>query len=391
MRALPPDPTNAVADNPAAAALGQQFFFDARFSGPLVVGSDGANGATGSAGAKGTVSCASCHNPAQGGADTRSHGNTSLGASWTGRNAPSVFNAAFSSWQFWDGRRDSLWSQALGPVESPGEHNFSRLEVAHLISDVYRASYSDLFGAMPDLSDGNRFPSRGRPGDSSWDSMAAPDQAVVNRIFSNFGKAIAAYERELVDKDSAFDRYLAGDATALAPAAVRGARLFVGRAACNECHSGSTFSDGKFHNTGVPQVGPAVPAQDNGRSDGIPKVLANEFNSQGLYSDSRGGTLLTALPSGPALDNLRGAFKTPSLRGVSRTAPYMHTGAFASLREVVLFYRDGGGSSGFSGRKDPSIQPLLLSDQDVSDLVAFLESLDGAALPPPFVIAPRLP
>lgn len=129
--APPPDPTNAVADSPAAAGLGQQFFFDTRFSGPLVIGSNGSNGATGPAGASGTVGCVSCHNPAQGGADVRSRpANTSLGASWTGRNAPSVYNAAYAPWQFWDGRRDSLWSQALGPVESAGEHNFSRLQVA---------------------------------------------------------------------------------------------------------------------------------------------------------------------------------------------------------------------------------------------------------------------
>jgi cytochrome c peroxidase len=387
----PPSPTNAVADDPAAAALGQQFFFDTRFSGPLVVGSDGANGATGPAGARGTISCASCHNPAAGGADTRSRGNTSLGASWTGRNAPSVYNAAFSPWQFWDGRRDSLWSQALGPVESPAEHNFSRLEVAHLIADVYRSSYSEVFGAMPDLVDGVRFPSRGRPGDASWQAMAPQDQAVIDRIYSNFGKAIAAYERKLLDKDSAFDRYLAGDAAALAPAAVRGARLFVGRASCNECHTGPTLSDGKFHNTGAPQVGPAVPAEDHGREDGIAKALANEFNGQGPYSDFRGGTLLQGLPAGAALQDLRGAFKTPPLRGVARTAPYMHTGSFATLREVVLFYRDGGGTAGFSGRKDPAMQPLALSDQDVSDLVAFLESLDGAALPPELTSAPVLP
>src|SRR5919197_1518061 len=91
---------------------------------------------------------------ARGGADVRSRpGNTSLGSSWTGRNAPTVYNAAYSPWQFWDGRRDSLWSQALGPIESPIEHNFSRLQVAHLLSQLYRGPYGEVFGTMPDLSD----------------------------------------------------------------------------------------------------------------------------------------------------------------------------------------------------------------------------------------------
>lgn len=390
--ALPSDPSNAKADDPAAASLGQQFFFDARFSGPLVVGDDGSNGATGPRGASGTVSCASCHDPAQGGADVRSRpANTSLGSSWTGRNAPSVLNAAYSPWQFWDGRRDTLWSQALGPVESAKEHNFSRLEVAHLIRNVYAGQYQEVFGALPDLSDTLRFPARGKPGDASWDQMAAPDQDTVNRVFANFGKAIEAYERTLIDRNSPFDRFIQGDATSLSAAAVRGARLFVGRASCNECHFGPNFTDGRFHNTGVPQVGAAVPASDDGRMAGIAQVLANPFNAAGPYSDAADGAKLAALSAGTAREAERGAFKTPGLRGVARTAPYMHTGAFATLRDVVLFYRDGGGGSGFSGTKDVAMQPLALSDRDVDDLVAFLESLSGAPLPAAVTSAPRLP
>jgi cytochrome c peroxidase len=391
---VPPDPTNALADSPAAAALGQQLFFDARFSGPLLIGNNGSNGATGPAGASGTVACASCHDPASGGTDVRSRpANTSLGSAWTGRNAPSVYNAAYSPWQFWDGRRDSLWSQALGPIESSIEHNFSRLQVAHLMSQLYRGPYGEVFGTMPDLSDGARFPPSGKPGDAAWDQMAPADQATIDRIFSNFGKAIEAYERKLVDRDSAFDRYMAGDSTALSAAAVRGAKLFVGRASCNECHLGPNFTDGRFHNTGVPQVGATVPAVDNGRSDGLAKVLANEFNAAGPYSDVADGAQLQAAAAASAQNpaELIGAFKTPGLRGVARTAPYMHTGGFATLRDVVLFYRDGGAASGFAGEKDIAMQPLLLSDRDVDDLVAFLESLSGAPLPASLVTAPVLP
>ncbi|HZX97839.1 MAG TPA: cytochrome c peroxidase [Myxococcales bacterium] len=386
---LPLDPSNAKADDPAAASLGQQFFFDSRFSGPLALGDDGTNGATGPRGAAATVSCSSCHDPAHGGADARSRpSNTSLGSSWTGRNAPTVLNAAYSPWQFWDGRSDSLWSQALGPVESPGEHNFSRLEVAHLIAAVYAAPFQEVFGALPDLSDAQRFPASGKPGNPSWDQMTAQDQSAVNRVFADFGKAIEAYERTLIDRDSPFDRYMAGDEGALSAAAVRGARLFVGRASCNECHRGPNFTDDSFHNTGVPQVGSAaIPAADDGRMAGVSRLLASPFNSKGPYSDSPDAARLPT----PALESARGAFKTPGLRGVLRTAPYMHTGGFATLRDVVVFYRDGGGASGFSGTKDVTMQPLVLSDADVDDMVAFLGSLSGAPLPAALTIAPRLP
>jgi cytochrome c peroxidase len=186
---------------------------------------------------------------------------------------------------------------------------------------------------------------------------------------------------------------MGGEGSALAPAAVRGARLFVGRASCNECHFGPNFTDGRFHNTGVPQTGATVPAVDTGRLDGLSKVLTNEFNAAGAYSDAPDGARLQAAAAQAAADPSAadGAFKTPGLRGVARTAPYMHTGGFATLRDVVLFYRDGGGASGFSGKKDVAMQPLLLSDQDVDDLVAFLESLSGDPLPAALVTAPVLP
>src|SRR6185369_7349930 len=109
------------------------------------------------------------------------------------RNAPSVINAAYSSWLFWDGRRDSLWSQALGPVESNHEHNTSRLQVARLIYDKYRGPYETIFGPMPAMNDGTRFPAEGKPGDPAFDGMDAGDRVAVNRVFANFGKAIEAY------------------------------------------------------------------------------------------------------------------------------------------------------------------------------------------------------
>jgi cytochrome c peroxidase len=388
--ALPPDPTNRWADDPRAAALGQELYFDVRFSGPLGPDNDGTtHGSLGRPGQTGRVSCASCHDPANGGSDHRSGANTSLAAGWTGRNAPSVLNAAYSPvWQFWDGRKDSLWSHALGPPESPVEHNGTRLQFAHVIYDRYREEYEAIFGPLPDLYDLGRFPAQGKPGDASFDRMAPEDQRAVNRVYANFGKAIAAYERKLVSRNSAFDRSLAGDAGALSSAAVRGAKLFIGRASCNECHRGPTFTDYQFHNIGTPQVGPHVPEIDPGRAGGIAKVLGDPFNRAGQFSDHREDEHFRSLTASEA--DL-GAFKTPGLRSVSRTAPYMHNGVYATLWDVLQHYRFGGSTGNHAGTKSPAIQPLNLSDRDVEDLIEFLMALDGEPLPEALVTTPQLP
>jgi len=386
---LPPSPTNALADDPVAAQLGQQFFFDTRFSGPLREDSEGNVGGLGPEGATARVACATCHNPETGGADPRGIGATSLASAWTARNTPTVINAAFSSWMFWDGRRDSMWSQALAPLENPNEHNTTRIEVARVIYQHYRQPYESLFGSLPPLEDLDRFPDVGRPGMAAFDQMADDDKTAVNRVFANFGKALEAYQRMLVDSSSPFDRYVAGDELAISPAAVRGAKLFIGRAACNECHSGPMFADGRFHNHGVPQVGAKVPSVDTGRHDGIAKVLADEFNGLSPYSDVARQDMLAGLA--PKAHDL-GAFKTPTLRNVSRTGPYMHTGGFQSLWEVVVWYNEAAGTDNFVGTRSPaSIAPLRLTDDELSDLVEFLRVLEGDPLPPELARAPALP
>jgi cytochrome c peroxidase len=386
LQPLPPDPTNAVADDARAATLGQELFFDSRYAGPLAIGDDGANGALGAAGETGKVACASCHDPAQGGTDRHSRGATSLGAGWTGRNAPTVVNAARSRtpWMFWDGRKDSLWAQALGPPEGAVEINSSRVAVVRHLAAHYRAPYEELFGALPDVS---LLPATGKPGDAAFDALSDDLKNAVNAAYANFGKAIAAYERKLLDPSSPFDRWMQGRGT-LSDSAVRGARLFVGRGACNECHDGPLLADGKFHNHGVPQSGPEVPSSDRGRAAGIPQVLADPFNAAGDFSDDRAAKHLQGLL---ATDLDVGAFKTPTLRNCSRTAPYMHTGGFDTLWAVLVFYRDNAGSDQHVGERDPGDQPLRLSDDDLNDLAAFLLTLDGDALDPALTTAPVLP
>lgn len=373
---LPADDSNAVADSVLAARLGKQLYFDPRAAGPLgVYNVAGTNGSLGDAGDTGKLACVSCHDLAAAGIDRRSIPTaTSLGAGYTLRNAPTVIDAAYSPlWQFWDGRTDSLWSQALAPPEGSNEEASSRLAVAHLLADHYAAPYAGVFGPMPDISS---LPAAGKPGDPAWDNMTAADQETVNRIFANYGKAIEAYERRLVSpafQPSAFDRFLAGDSGALSPAAIAGAQIFIGRGGCQECHRGPLFSDFQFHNIGAPQEGQYPPPLDTGRAAGIPAVMDNIFDRSGTFSDQQGATDTTGLVP---TDADVGSFKTPSLRNVSKTAPYMHDGAYGDLWDVVNHYNFGGETEVYSGERDPAINPLLLSDADLDNLIEFLASLE---------------
>ena len=392
----PTDASNAFAGDVKAAQLGKLLFFDGRYSGPLQAPYNAGwkiNGALGAAGASGTVSCSACHDPASGGADTRSRPvATSLGSAYTGRNAPTVINAAYSPlWQFWDGRVDSLWSQALAPPEGGVECNSSRLEVVHFLYANYRSAFEEVFGggALPDLI--ASLPAAGKPGDQVFDELdSAPGGAkdVVNRAYANFGKAIAAYERLLVSNNfeaSKFDRFMNGDKEAMSPAAIRGARLFVGHAGCTECHRGPMFSDFSFHNVGAPQTGEYASPTDNGRFDGVTALTSasNMYTrSSALYSDDTTSTTYLESLKGMPPAELKGQFKTPTLRNVAKTAPYMHDGVYASLWDVVNHYNFGGTTGQYEGVRDAAIAPLMLTDAELGDLVEFLRALDdGPALP----------
>jgi cytochrome c peroxidase len=404
----PADTSNMFAGDLKAAQLGKLLFFDGRYSGPLQAPYNAGwkiNGALGAAGASGTVSCSACHDPASGGADTRSRPvATSLGSAYTGRNAPTVINAAYSlHWQFWDGRADSLWSQALGPPEGGAECNSNRLKVVHFLHDHddYRTKYEEVFG-LGSLDDVPSFPAEGMPGKTpgcqSGDATepagdaydCIQDDAVyaeINTIYANFGKAIGAYERLLVStafKPSPFDDFMAGNSEAMSPAAVRGARLFVGRAGCAECHTGHTFTDFDFHNIGAPQAGEYARPVDDGRYGGLGALTANMFNRKGDFSDDKTDTAYLQELMGDAPVSLKGKFKTPSLRNVAKTAPYMHDGVYATLWDVVNHYNFGGVTGNYEGERDPAIAPLLLTDAELGDLVEFLRALDdGPSLPNP--------
>lgn len=384
--ALPPDPTNAYADNAKAAELGQMLFFEKSYSGPIVIGSDGTNGGLGAVGERGKVSCASCH----GGLameDNRSKpSNLSIGIDRGTRNALAIVNSAYQPWTNWGGRFDSQWSLAPTVAENPRNMASTRLEIAHMIFKKYRTEYDAIFPDKldPDLdpasANASRFPLVGKPGDASFDGMTDADKVIVNRIAVNYGKAIAAYQRKLVSGNSAFDKYIAGDKAALTQDAKRGAKVFVGKGACVTCHSGPTFSDGKFHALAVPQAGPNAAATDLGRFQDVPGLLSSPFNVNGAYSDNTNTGKLTGLAQDPSQ---RGQFRTPTLRNIAKSGPYMHTGHMTTLEDVVTFYAAGGGDPGDAGiTKDPLMKPFTVSGTDVADLVAFMKALDGAPITP---------
>jgi cytochrome c peroxidase len=216
--------------------------------------------------------------------------------------------------------------------------------------------------------------------------MAHDDRGAANRIFANVGKAIAAYERRIVSRDAPFDRFVAGlrdgdpgELAALGAGAQRGLALFVGRANCGVCHVGPSFTDGEFHDTGLAR-GPDG-RLDAGRYDGVPALLEDEFNGLGTYSDAPDdpGRLTRFLASRP--EHL-GQFKTPTLRNVALTAPYMHDGRLATLEDVVRYYARIDPRTFVGHHREAILQPIALDDDDVRDLVAFLESLTGAPVDP---------
>ena len=362
----PPDTSNRVADDPAAAAFGEELFFTKDLS------------------PTGTIACATCHDPEQGWSDGKS---LSVGLDELSRNSPTLWNAAYSRWYFWDGRADSLWAQALQPLEHPKEMGSDRLFVAHAIgrSPTWTEAYESLFGALPPLDNPDRFPPQGRPipDDPShthhraWTDMREEDREAVTEVFVNVGKAIAAFERTVITGRAPFDVFVEGlreddpgKLAALSPSALRGLRIFVGQGECIICHTGPNFSDNEFHNLGL-----AKPVTDpNDRFAGVEAVRADPFNARGAYSDDTEGRTARHVRFVRQNEEQLGQYKTPTLRNITETAPYMHDGRFATLEDVVRFYSDLPGEPPVGHRED-FMRPLNLSSIQIRDLVAFLETL----------------
>jgi cytochrome c peroxidase len=382
----PASPGNALVHDPAAAELGQALFFETGFS-------------------PGGIGCATCHVPGFYFAD---HRELSQGIGQPDRHTPSVIGSQAGPFFFWDGRVDSLWAQALQPFENPVEMGTTRLGVVHLVGAKYAREYEALFGPLPELTDHERFPATGMPTPGfpddprgrAWSTMSRDDREAINQAFANVGKVIEAYEELLLPEPAPFDRYvealLAGDLAGggfLSPAAVRGLEAFIGSAGCVHCHNGPLFTDHGFHNIGLEPTGLAdldtserqtqLARLDRGRSDGAWKVLASPFRADGPYGDADANPELEFLA--PGFADFEGAFKTPSLRNVAMTAPYGHAGQFATLTDVIEWYRELPRVP-MIGHRD-LVLGLFDQDVDTTDLVAFLESLTGP-LPPQALLGP---
>jgi cytochrome c peroxidase len=385
---LPPDPTNRFADNANAATLGQKLFFEKAVSGPLAVASDGSNGGLGLVGDVGKISCASCHIGAALDDRRSNPNNVSLGANFLTRNALPLVNASFYTWTNWAGRFSTQWELPIGVLENARNMNGDRLRLAHVVFSKYRVAYEALAGAaLPDAlgTDTVRFPATGKPkaagaADGPWEMMTADDQLVVNTIFVNYAKFIEAYMRKLVSGGSRYDRYATGDSAALTASEVKGLGIFFGKGNCASCHGGPLFTDNKFHNLGLPQFGPNVPATDLGRLADVPPLVASAFSSAGIFSDDRTTGRLDGLTATPP-EEWRGQFRTPSLRNVAASAPFMHAGQIQTLEGVVAFYNHVADTAAAVGTRDPLLQNLGLTLQEQFDLVAFLGTLTSAPLP----------
>ncbi len=325
LAALGPPPVPP--DNPQTSAkieLGKLLFFDTRLSGDA------------------SVACATCHEPKQGWGFSNDISRGYPGTlHW--RNSQTIINAAYYGKLFWAGAASSLETQgpsaAKGAVAGNGESDMMEARLAFI--PEYRKRFRDVFG-------------------DRWPKL------------SNAWKAIAAFERTLVQTDTPFDRYMHGEKDALSEQQKRGIELFTSKANCIECHNGALFSDQKFYNIGVPRAERWLEeglAQISFRYEqyvkGVPEDMYRRIKDDaGLYYRTK-------------IDADMGMFRVPSLRYTIYTAPYMHNGAFFDIQEVVEFYNEGGGENEFAAPKTSLIQPLGLSDEEIDDLVAFLESLSG--------------
>ncbi len=283
----PPKNSLQNASTAAKVTLGRKLFFDKRLS------SDN------------RISCATCHDPAKGFSNGK---NVAKGVSGKkgSRNVPTLFNVAYHSSFFWDGRASTLEEQALQPIQNPVEMNMPLPSLEKKLNRLksYRKQFAEVFGG----------------------------KVTAKRV----AQAIAAYERTIISRNTPFDRFLRGDKKSLSPAAARGMRLFYGQARCFVCHKGPNLTDNGFHNVGVP-------SSDPGRR-----------NVTGRKED-------------------QGKFKTPTLREIATTAPYMHNGHFKTLKEVVKHYNFGGVTDAPNDYRDELLEVLYLGEDQVDDLVTFLK------------------
>ena len=363
------DETNQWDGNAQAIAFGKDLFFNKTLS-------------------PNAISCSTCHVPNLGFSDGLTQ---SFGADITNRHSPTLFDVSQHTWFRWDGGCDSLWCQAIGPIESPKEMNGSRtFLVAAIASDPdLKAQYEGLFGDLPDVSNVDL---SARPSDTDetanahWDALTIEQQDHITGALVNSVKSIAAYEATIQSQPTPFDDFVEAmvnpDTTEdealsiLSPIEEQGLRLFLGEGQCHLCHNGPTFSNDAFHNIGL-GTRPWLNDTDIGRYDGITLLQTSEFNASGRWSDDptgvRSGRVNRVIQSTEQL----GQFKTPSLRNLLQTAPYMHGGHFESLEDVLNHYSTLEEST-IQGHSDETLKPLNWTESEIESMIAFLTLLDDS-------------
>ncbi|WP_179957625.1 cytochrome-c peroxidase [Exilibacterium tricleocarpae] len=372
LSSLSPPPlsqSNDHADDLAAAKLGKKIFFDKRLS------------------RRGRFSCASCHQPDKYFTDGRARG-VAFG---TGRRStPTLLGSAWSPWQYWDGRKDSLWAQALAPIEDPVEMNTSRTSFVRRVIKYHGAEYQAVFGRLENIRQLRRLPKNATPlgnarAKKRWQKLPAGRRHLTNTVFSNVGKSLMAYQRRLRIPPSRFDHFIdhlqrknSGAYRAMLTAEeVSGLRIFMGKANCSSCHNGPLFTNFEFHNIGAPEPDPS--RVDLGRFSGIAALVEDEFTCLSAWSDAEPTQceeMNFLKRSGP---ELVGAFKTPTLRNIAATAPYMQAGQFSDLPAVLAHYNLP--TPPFYDREQHpnrphfDILPLKLTPQETAALIAFLGTL----------------
>lgn len=353
------DPSNKFLNKEGARALGKALFNDSRLS------------------SNGKVSCRTCHIEQYAFTDKKK---LASGLREGFRNTPTLLNVSHQHWFFADGAKDSIWAQNLSSIENPAEQNFTRLEVMRLISTdkLYRKQYDRLFEHdLPNQSDLDQYPLKAGPNGElkdliSWKKLTKNQRHSINLVFTNIGKAIASYVSILESKPTRFDKYVDDIkektiSSYLNASELRGLKLFLSqKSGCSNCHSGPIFSNKSFHN-----IGTGIPAKDNGRSEVIESVLRDPFNCLGIYSDAKPEQCSELNYINRNKHQLRGTYKTSTLRSISKTAPYMHDGRFETLEEVIKHYI-------FIGQSETiktDLSPISLTEKEQLDLVSFLSTL----------------
>lgn len=334
-----PDPGNRFSGDARAIDLGRRLFADERL-----------------ARTRG-LSCDHCHRPDRGFSDGLVVG---AGRRPLERNTPTLFNLRFNRWYGWDGAADSLWAQSIRPIVADAEMNADAAWVRALFEADrrYRDSVTSLLGGPIDALDDDD-------------------------LLAFTGKVLAAFQETLVTPRTAFDEfrdaYLAGDAAGARrypPAARRGLKLFTGEGRCSLCHFGPAFTNGEFANIGIAHR-TSDGGVDRGRLAGMRQLRESDFNLAGPFNDDATGANAVSTRRLKFRHSAFGEFRVPGLRSVAATAPYMHNGSLATLRDVVLHYSELD-MDRLHVHGEAILRPLRLDDEQVDDLVAFLESLGGA-------------